>query len=184
MYLFLVIVTILILLFFVIFFYDTTEKSKSSKCSKYNKSKPFNLEKYQGKFYQIYKQNAFFETDCQASTAEYKLSDDKSELKINNVCYSINGEGDGYTEKENNLKELRSIKGFATGTEDPLIFNIEFEFGQKGVYRIFFTDYEYSIVGDLQTNYLSILSRKPYVKEEKLKSLKDMAVKYGFTIIQ
>lgn len=174
----------LILLVLVIIFLFYTLMFDTQKFINDEVEKPFDIKNYQGKFYQIYKQNAFFETDCQASTANYELSQDGTELNINNVCYSNTGMGEEYTSKEKNLKELRSIKGVAKTTNDPLIFNIEFEYGQKGVYHIFYTNYEFSIVGDLNSNYLSILSRKPYVSKEELIKLKNMASDYGFNVLQ
>lgn len=148
----------------------------------YNYVQTFDIVKYQGKFYQIYKQNAYFEIECQASTAFYELSKDGKKLNVKNTCYSENGTSDSYTLEDTKLKELKSIKGIATPTDDPFIFNIEFEYGQKGIYHIFYTDYEFSIVGNLKTNYLSILSRNPYVSDEKLQKLKNLASTYGFKI--
>ena len=143
----------------------------------------FNIELYQGKFFEIYKQNAWFEIGCQAATANYKLTPDKKNMNVLNICYSNTGTGEIYTLQQPNLRAVRSITGIATPSEDPLILNLQFETGQGGIYEIFYTDYFYSIVGTLSYNYLSILSREPYVKYSEISRLQEIAKSYGFTII-
>ena len=44
-------------------------------------------------------------------------------------------------------------------------------------------DYFYSIVGTLKNNYLSILSREPYIPKKTLIELQNIAKSYGFKII-
>jgi apolipoprotein D and lipocalin family protein len=167
-----IILLFLIIIFIIIYFNITYEDN----------IKIFDIEKYQGKFYQVYKQNAFFENDCQLSTAYYQLTPDGKSLNVENICYSINGTGEEHSKIYKVYKRLRSIKGVAKPTKNPYIFDIEFEFGQKGIYRIIYTDYEFSIIGDLETNYLSILSRCPIINKEKLKYLKKIASNSGFII--
>ena len=158
---------------------------------------------YSGKWYEIYVQNAFFEMGCDAATAEYEMI--PGGLSVLNKCYSKNGKGSIYTIQEPYYKEVMQIKGVAKplnyeGFPMPLcpmtldntfVFNpynnvgeydLTFETGQKGIYKIFFTNYYFSIVGTLENNYLSILSRTPYVNREVLNYYLNLARSYGFKI--
>lgn len=138
------------------------------------------LERYAGKYYEIYVQNAPFEFGCMAATAEYLATPEG--LSIVNKCYSENGTGEIYTEKQPNLKVVRQIKGIATPTESPNVFNVTFETGNTGLYRIFYANYMYSIIGDLDTNYLSIISKIPYPNPIALENLLVKAESFGFTV--
>ena len=142
----------------------------------------FNIELYQGKFYEIYKQNAWFEIGCQAATTNYELTFDKKHMKVLNFCYSDKGTGQSYTLQQPNLRVVKTITGLATPTEDPLILDLQFDSGHRGIYEIFYTDYFYSIVGTLSYNYLSILSSEPYIPYHEILKLQDIAKSYGFTI--
>ena len=142
----------------------------------------FDPEKYQGKYYQVYKQNAWFETDCEASTANYTYKD--GILYVLNTCYNRHGTGHIYTPQEPYLREARNIRGTATPVEgENGVLHLRFLPGQEGIYRVFFTDYNYALVGDLKTNYLSILSRHPYPSDKTINTLKEIARKYGFRIL-
>lgn len=130
-----------------------------------------NLQCYSGKWYEIYVQNAFFEIGCDAATADYQLIPEG--LSVLNICYT----------KDNNIyKENRRIKGIATPTKEPGELLLKFETGQTGLYKIFFTNYQISIVGNLESNYLSILARTPDVPIQELYFYLNLSKKYGFKI--
>lgn len=141
------------------------------------------LQRYQGKFYEIYRQNAWFEYGCEGATADYTYVDNK--LQVLNTCYSKNGTGKQYSPELPNLRESRNIKGVATPTNDPFALHIKFDgMPIPGIYRVFYTDYDrFSIVGDLETNYLAFLSRTPTVSREDYEYLADIARSYGFKIL-
>jgi apolipoprotein D and lipocalin family protein len=138
------------------------------------------LEKYAGKYYEIYKQNAFYAFGCEASTAEYKVIPEG--LSVLNICYSENGTGQMYTMKQPELRALRDIRGIATPTDVNGEYDLLFETGQSGLYKIFYTDYVYSMVGDLRTNYMTIISKIPYPSQKKINELLLMAEDFGFKL--
>lgn len=133
------------------------------------------LQCYSGKWYEIYVQNAPFEIGCDAATADYGLIPEG--LSVLNICYTKDNINKIY-------KENRRIEGIAIPTKEPGELLLKFETGQTGLYKIFFTNYKISIVGNLQSNYLSILSRTPYIPIEKLWFYLNLSKKYGFKIIK
>ena len=144
------------------------------------------LEKYQGKWYEIYKQNADFESFCDMSTAEYKLLPNGS-LKVKNKCYSKSGLGESLSDYYFEYKYLTEVNGIASPTSIYNILDLKFDFNpnKSSKYIIFYTDYNYSIVGNLDNNYLSVLSKfPPNLSSQYLDLLLQKAKSYGFKILQ
>jgi lipocalin len=132
----------------------------------------FEIAKYEGTFYEIFKQNADFESQCFFSKAEYTLNDTK--VLVRNTCY------------DNNYQEISNIDGVAEPTEIQGVLNLQFYFngnpGPVGIYTVFQTDYiNYSIVGNLDTNYLSILVRD--INNLNLNEYLEIAKSFGFKIV-
>jgi len=125
---------------------------------------------YSGKWYEVAKKNAYFEVQCQRATAEYTAV--KNGLEVLNTCYLKDG-------------KTTSIEGFASPTNVANIFNLRFNTGQTGKYQILFTDYQnFSIVGDISTDYVSVLSRKPTVSEAEKSLLNEILLLLGFTNVK
>jgi len=134
-------------------------------------SKKLDLEAYSGLWYEVGRKNAWFEVGCAGATAYYTVI--PQGLSVLNTCLGPNGQA------------LRQIKGIATPTAKPLVFNIKFETGQTGIYRILYTDYQYfSIVGDVKTQYLSILSRKRMITDSEQILLTKIVKDLGFTGVE
>ncbi len=142
----------------------------------------FNLEKYQGIFYEVYRQNAYFEYVCDVPppgfksniTALYELKNENT-LNVTNTCVGKNG-------------ELIKVFGFVTDNSkygnNNLILTLNIN-GQKieSEYIVFYTDYvNYSIVGNLENQYLSFLSRTDKIDLKIFNLLSTIAKLKGFEI--
>lgn len=149
------------------------------------------LEAYSGVWYEIMRNNAFYELECQTSVAQYEIID--GVFHITNYCYQSNP--NDYIKMtpvipgHPDLKVVNFIKGIAKPTKYPNIFKIKFENIDKlGIYRIYFTDYDnFSIIGDIRTQYFVVLSRNAKVthgeKALLLKILDDLGFKnYEMTV--
>lgn len=144
------------------------------------------LEKYSGLWYEVYRQNAPFEIICKippfgepsnvTATYKYKEPSDKypyGSLDVVNTCRSVIG-------------VKTSVSGVAYPTSEtsdsfPVSLNLNF-FGRNNLYTIFYTDYDLSIVGNLDNNFLSFLSRTSTIPQEMFGFLVDISEINGFTV--
>ncbi len=126
-----------------------------------------NLPAYMGVWYEIGRKNAPFEAQCYRSIAEYQLNKNGT-VNVTNYCL-------------NNMGNVASkITGVATPVSNTEL-SIVFEGGQRGIYSILWTDYDhYSFVGDVNTGYLSILSRHIEQSSGEISLLNKLAEMYGF----
>jgi len=140
----------------------------------------FDLEAYLGTWYQIARNNAWYEIGCKTSAAVYSMQADQ--LVIKNYCYEEGIRTTNGAPEIPFLGSQRMISGFATPTRNPLVFDITFETGQQGKYNILFTDYfYYAIIGDPKTKYVSVLSREYTITEKEKSLLTKILRDYGFT---
>lgn len=104
------------------------------------------LKKYLGKWFEICRIPAGFESDMQYVTAEYTLNNDKT-IKVINSGYIDN--------------ELKSIEGVAVPTDKDDLFKVSFYPNIYSDYKILAItdDYTYSLVGGSSSDYLWILGR-------------------------
>ena len=139
------------------------------------------LEKYQGLFYEVYRQKADFEILCNIPpfgkpsnvTAEYKLIEPGT-LSVKNKCSSAFGDI-VVTGKATVNPKLKP--GQLLLTLDLYVKNVD------AIYEVFYTDYDnISIVGNLSTGYLSFLSRKSTISMETFNLMCALCRSYGFTI--
>ena len=111
---------------------------------------PFEKEKYQGKFYQIHRQNPpVFQNGCEGVTTEYK-SGEGGTIEILTSCYSRAGTGRPYTAREPRLREVRSLTGLLTPKRDAFDtgdYILTYETSQRTPYNIYYTDYNKGSVG-------------------------------------
>lgn len=113
------------------------------------------IPQYTGTWYTLGRNNAFYESFCEKSSAFYTQV--PQGLQVLNSCYNQQDE------------LITQIRGLATPTDNPLTFNLRFETGNaKDLYQILYTDYDnFAIIGDVKTQYLSILGRRKNLTEKE-----------------
>lgn len=131
------------------------------------------IERYQGKWYEIARLPNSFQEDCFCTTAEYKIIDE-STLSVVNACSedSINGELDEATGKAFVVEGSNNAK-----------LKVQFFWPFKGDYWIIELDeqdYQYAVVGTPSRKYLWILSRTPHISDSLYNDLKSRISKKGF----
>lgn len=136
------------------------------------------LQAYLGKWFEIGRNNAPWENDCEHSTAEYW----SIPWGLPGV---VNGPAIGLLNRcFRGGVETRNIRGHAVPTEEAGVLNVRFDSGQTGVYRILYTDnVNYSIVGDPATGYISVLSRKAIPTSAEVGLISELLIRMGFTQI-
>lgn len=143
----------------------------------------FDLKSYLGVWYEIARNNAWFEVGCETSAAVYTL--ENNQMIINNYCYERNVCSTNNAPFILHLGSRRMIRGYAVPTHNPLVFDITFETGQTGKYNILFTDYvNYAIIGDSTTGYVSVLSRKYEATDREKSLLVKILRDYGFNQVE
>ncbi|WP_193039030.1 lipocalin family protein [Pseudoalteromonas nigrifaciens] len=132
--------------------------------------KNFDLQKYQGKWYEIARLNHSFEEGMEQVTANYTINDDGTVKVINK----------GYITKEQQWKNAQGLAKFV-GDSDIGHFKVSFFGPFYGAYVIFEleqADYQYAFITSYNKDYLWFLSRTPQVgdelKEHFLKTVKDL----------
>lgn len=116
------------------------------------------LNKYQGKWYEIASFPHRFQKGCHCTTAEYTLSD-KGYVIVENRC-----------NKESPTGKQSYVKGKAFVEKDSgnAKLKVQFFWPFRGKYWIIdlADDYSYAVVSHPSRNYLWILSRTPKMNEE------------------
>lgn len=137
------------------------------------------LEAYSGIWYETAKNNAYYAPNCDSAIAEYRISD--VGLKIVNTCYSLNATGPSSFPQFPELRNGDSIHGVALPTKVNNIFQIKFETGNVGKYQILYTNYDdFSIIGDVKTQYVSVLCRRPLTSSGEKALLRRLLTALGF----
>lgn len=137
----------------------------------------FNINAYQGRWYEIGKYYTPFEKDCTSATADY--INNNNSLFIINSCYY-----DGNLIKQN--------YGIANVTQKPgtftLLFNYETVFNNgyfipsyPSTYTVLWTDYHnYSFVGSTNKNVYWILARKSKLTSQEQSFIIKKTIELGF----
>lgn len=133
---------------------------------------PFDVKKYEGKWYEIARMDYRFERKLDNVTAEYTLKKDGS-LKVVNTGYN-------YVKS----KQEKAV-GTAHFVESPEIAMLKVSFGGplSSGYNVIAIDknYKYALVIGHSLNYMWILSREPRIpediKKEYLQKAKDLGYK-------
>jgi apolipoprotein D and lipocalin family protein len=137
------------------------------------------LERYQGKWYEVARLPNRFQSDCAGATAEYGLRED-GKVSVLNTCFTKNG-------------DVRSIKGSAAPLDetnarllvrfDGFFFKL-FSWLIKANYWVIEldSDYRYAVVGTPDLKYLWVLSREPEMDEELYGELIEKARGQGFPV--
>lgn len=138
-----------------------------------NVERKIDLNRYQGKWYEIAAIPSKFEKGCTNVTSEYSLQKDGT-FKIVSECRVI---------ESGNLK-----KSFGKATLKDPGTNSKFKMKSRGPFKRDYqilsvgNEYEYALAGDQSRTRLWILSRKPVLAKNVVDQLIDKAKNEGFDI--
>jgi apolipoprotein D and lipocalin family protein len=133
--------------------------------------KPFNKDKYLGKWYEIARLDFKFERNMNNTTAQYSINDDGT-IKVVNRGYN-------YEKKE--WKEANGIAKFV-GESDIAMLKVSFFRPFYAGYNVIAIDneYKYALVCGNKLSYLWILSRETTIPEDIKQNYLSIAKKQGF----
>ncbi len=131
------------------------------------------LERYQGKWYEIASFPAPFQKDCYCTTAEYVLKDDY--VKVINRCRRGSSQGE-WDEAEG---KAWPVKGSNNSR-----LEVSFFWPFTGDYWIVAldADYQWVLVGHPERKYFWILARQPRISQELYNSLVQRAARLGYDV--
>ena len=131
----------------------------------------FNLNKYQGKWYEIARLDHSFERDLEQVTAEYQLMSN-GDVKVTNR---------GYSAEQNLWREAIGKAKFVERTDIGFL-KVSFFGPFYGSYVIFNLDeqYQHSFVAGPNTSYLWLLSRTPNPDKAVINRFLTMSKELGF----
>jgi apolipoprotein D and lipocalin family protein len=136
------------------------------------------LQRYQGTWYELARLPMFFQRDCVAAEAHYRLQDDGS-VAVTNRCSTENG-------------EWQEARGTAVaqqaGRTDKLWVRFDNWFSRlfpgmtKGEYWVLYLDEDYrtALVGHPNREYLWLLSRTPQVSADTRELMLEQARERGY----
>jgi len=134
----------------------------------------FEIEKYMGKWYEIYRLPNKFEEGLEDITAKYELTDDGKVIVTN--------EGRLIDDKS----RIKQAKGRAwiPDPKEPSKLKVSFFWPFSGDYWVLRVDkeYSYALVGDPSGKYLWILSRERVLDPKIVLELKEYASNLGFPV--
>jgi apolipoprotein D and lipocalin family protein len=132
-----------------------------------------NLQRLQGKWFEIAKLPRATQADCTATTAEYSFKS-KTELLVINECKLGSPNG------PNHRAAARAV---VTDPDVPAKLSLDFGFAY-GDYWILEhgEDYEYVVIGHPTRNYFWVIAREPRLSEEVLSGIRERAKANGFPI--
>ena len=133
--------------------------------------KPFNKEKYLGKWYEIARIDFKFERNMNNTTAQYSINDNGT-IKVVNRGYN-------YEKKE--WKEANGIAKFV-GNNDVAMLKVLFFRPFYSGYNVIAidNDYRFALVCGKNLSYLWILSRETTIPEDIKQNYTTIAKKLGF----
>jgi apolipoprotein D and lipocalin family protein len=133
--------------------------------------KPFNKEKYLGKWYEIARFDFKFERNMNNTTAQYSINDNGT-IKVVNRGYN-------YEKKE--WKEANGIAKFV-GDDDVAMLKVSFFRPFYSGYNVIAidNDYRFALVCGKNLSYLWILSRETTIPEDIKQNYITIAKKLGF----
>lgn len=139
-------------------------------------TKPVDLKRYSGTWYEIASFPTTFHKECFCTTANYALTQDY--LLVKNTCYT----------RVNNRTLRRSLTGkaYPTPNTQNSHLSIEFYWPLKADYWIVYLDnnYQYAAVSVPSKKYLWIISRTPTLDPQIYKELLLRLKNAGFDISQ
>ncbi len=135
--------------------------------------KPFEIDKYLGKWYEIARLDYRFESNMNHVTAEYSLNEDGSVQVVNR----------GYDEEEGELKESVGKAIFAGDTDEAKLLVSFFGPFYAGYNVIAIdTEYRYALVAGRNLDYLWLLSRRKRMPDSVKIYFLEKAAELGYNI--
>jgi len=133
--------------------------------------RPFDKEKYLGKWYEIARLDFKYERDLNNTTAEYSLNDNGS-IKVDNK---------GYNTKKGKWKQAMG-KAKSVGEENIAMLKVSFFGPFYSGYNVIAIDgdYKYALVAGKSLKYLWILSRETNIPEDIKDKYLKMAEGIGY----
>ena len=133
--------------------------------------KPFNKEKYLGKWYEIARFDFKFERNMNNTTAQYSINDNGTIKVVNR----------GYNYEKMEWKEAIGIAKFV-GDDDVAMLKVSFFRPFYSGYNVIAidNDYRFALVCGKNLSYLWILSRETTIPEEIKQNYITIAKKLGF----
>ncbi|MEM8521518.1 lipocalin family protein [Flavobacterium sp. PL12] len=135
--------------------------------------KPFNKEKYLGKWYEIARLDFMFEKNLNNTTAEYSIRED-GKIKVDNKGYNI---------KKGKWTQAIGKAKFV-GDEDIAMLKVSFFGPFYAGYNVIAIDkeYKYALVAGKSTKYLWILSRQNTIPENTKNDYLKIAERIGYNV--
>lgn len=135
-------------------------------------AKSVDLNRYLGRWYEIYRYDAAFQKGCEGSTADYSLNDDGS-IRVLNTCHKGSADGPVKTAKARAV-----VVDKATNAKLKVTFFWPF----SGDYWILDRgeDYQWAIVGEPSGRYLWVLSRKALPTAEEKSQYRQRVESMGY----
>lgn len=133
----------------------------------------FNLEKYQGKWYEIARLDHSFERGMNQVTAEYSIKDN-GEVQVTNR---------GFDTENNEWSEAKGVAKFVEAS-DLGYLKVSFFRPFYGSYIVFSLDddYQHAFVSGPDTSYLWLLSRTPTPPKAVIDDFTEQAKALGFNV--
>ena len=133
--------------------------------------KPFDKEKYLGKWYEIARLDFKFERNLNNTTANYSVTNDGS-IKVDNR---------GFNYKENQWKQAIGKAKFV-GQQDVAMLKVSFFGPFYSGYNVIALDkeYKYALVTGKSLSYLWILSRETTIPDDVKQNYLEMAGNLGY----
>ncbi len=133
--------------------------------------KPFDKDKYLGKWYEMARLDFRFEKNLSNTTAEYYVNDDGSIKVVNR----------GYNEEDNNVEEAIGKAKFV-GLSDEAKLKVSFFGPFYAGYNVIAidSDYKYALVAGKSLKFLWILSRKTTMPEKVKQAYLKKAESLGY----
>jgi apolipoprotein D and lipocalin family protein len=135
--------------------------------------KPFDVEKYLGKWYEIARFDYRFEKNLNNTTANYSLNGDGSIKVVNR----------GYNYKKGKWEEASGKAKFASSPDEAKL-KVSFFGPFYSGYNVIGLDanYQYALVAGKNLDYLWILSREKTIPENIKKSFLEKATEVGYPV--
>ncbi|KZN69631.1 lipocalin family protein [Pseudoalteromonas luteoviolacea] len=134
----------------------------------------FDVQRYQGVWYEIARLDHRFERGMDSVTATYELQDDGTVSVLNR----------GYVVKEGEWKQAEGIAKFVS---NPTLGHLKVSFfgpfyGSYVVFKLDKVNYEYAYVTSYNKDYLWLLSRTPKVSESVLRDFEETVKQLGYSV--
>ena len=136
--------------------------------------KPFNVERYLGKWYEIARLDHSFERDLERVTANYKLKEDGTIDVINS----------GFSIETGERRQAQGVAKFARDSDEGYL-KVSFFGPFYGSYVVFELDqdnYQYAFVSGFNKDYLWLMSRAPTIDAELKDDFIKEARRLGFNV--